>query len=69
MTLSDRVNKIGAYIVRRAKEPTTWTGLTLLATLIGGPAAGIVVGKIGTIAGLVTGGALVTYSERPHTDA
>jgi hypothetical protein len=69
MTVGDRLNKIGAYLVRRAKEPTTWTGLALLGTLIGGPGVGVLVGKIGTIAGLVTGGALVTYSERPHTDA
>lgn len=62
MSITKTAARVGGWILRRARERSTWFGLALAATAIGGPAAGLAVGKIGTIVGAVLGTGLVVTS-------
>jgi hypothetical protein len=66
MNIKKTAANVGGWLVRRARERSTWLGLTVIATAIGGPAAGLAVGKAATIAGAVLGGGLVVA---PTSDA
>lgn len=69
MNIKKTAANFGGWLVRRARERSTWLGLTVIATAIGGPAAGLAVNKAAAIAGAVLGGGLVaaatTNNEQP----
>ena len=56
--MSESAKAVGRYVLARAKEPSTWRGLALIATVCGAPAGAIdqfvqiglfVVGLLGTL--------------------
>lgn len=66
MNIKKTAANVGGWLARRARERSTWLGLTVIATAIGGPATGLAVGKVAMIAGAVLGGGLVVA---PTSDA
>lgn len=53
-----KMNAVGKYIWARAKEPSTWRGIAMIATMVGAPVGAvdgvvklgmIVVGVLGTL--------------------
>ena len=55
---SEKAKAVGKYILARAKEPSTWRGIAMIATVCGAPAGAIdqfvqiglfVVGLLGTL--------------------
>lgn len=59
MDIKKTAANFGGWLARRARERSTWLGLTVIATAIGGPAAGLAVNKAAAIAGAILGGGLV----------
>lgn len=53
------MKKIFGWIKKRAKEPSTWTGLAAIATVAGLPGVAGVIGQAGTMAVMVLGGGLI----------
>ena len=35
------MKKVGAFVLSRAKEPSTWRGLAMLATMLGAPVGAV----------------------------
>lgn len=71
MNIKKTAANVGGWLARRARERSTWLGLTVIATAIGGPAAGLAVNKAAAIAGAVLGGGLVaaaTSADAQPTD-
>ena len=63
-----KLGKALAYVAKRAKEPSTYAGLALIAVLVGKPELADTIGKVGQIAGLVLGGGLVAHQEVTATE-
>jgi hypothetical protein len=59
MDIKKTAANVGGWLARRARERSTWLGLTVIATAIGGPAAGLAVNKAAAIAGAILGGGLI----------
>lgn len=60
------LKKILKFAAKRAKEPTTYVGLAAIATAVGAPQVGEMIGQVGTAIVLVAGGGLVAMSQEPE---
>lgn len=63
------MKKVFNWIGKRAKEPSTYTGLAIIAGVAGFPGAAVALGKIGAAAGLILGGGLIAHQSSPVEDA
>lgn len=59
MSIKNVAARVGGWIAARAREKSTWAGLVVIATAIGGPAAGLAINNAGTIAGVLLGAGAV----------
>lgn len=60
--------KAAKFVSLRLREPTTYAGLAVVASMVGLPQVGAVIGKVGVAVGLIGGGALVGMSQHPSDD-
>lgn len=65
MSIRKTAARLGGWALGRAREKSTWAGLAIVAGVIGGPAAGLAVSKIGTVAGLLLGAGLASATTKP----
>lgn len=63
------IKKLLKWAGKRAKEPSTYAGLAIIAGAVGGPAAGVAVGKVGQVVGLIFGTGLVAATTSAHPEA
>ena len=54
--------KILGWLVRKAKEPSTYAGIAVTATIIGKPDLAHTIGQIGQAVALILGGGLIAHS-------
>jgi len=53
------LKKVGKWLGKRVKERTTYTGIAVIATVLGAPRLGMQVDQIGQAVGLIVGGGLI----------
>lgn len=59
------MKKVLGWVFARAKEPTTYMGLAVIAGAVGAPEVGVVVGKVGTGLAMVLGGGMIAHPSSP----
>ena len=59
------MKKLIKFVKLRAKEPTTYAGLAILATAAGLPAVGVTLDKVAMGLALILGGGLAAMSQHP----
>ena len=60
-----KIGKALSWLVKRAKEPTTYVGLGVVATAIGKPELANAIGQYGQAAVLILGGGLIAHPGTP----
>lgn len=56
-----KIGKVFNWIVKRAKEPSTYVGLGVIATAVGKPEIANAIGQYGQAAVLILGGGLIAH--------
>jgi len=51
--------KVGHWIVKRAKERSTYAGLAVIASMLGASRLGMQIDQVGQAVGLIVGGGLI----------
>lgn len=50
------------WFVRKAKEPSTYAGIAVAATIVGKPDLANTIGQVGQAVGLIVGGGLIAHT-------
>lgn len=58
------MKKITAWLGKRAKERSTYTGVAIVASILGAEKLGVQIDQIGQAVGLIVGGGLIASQTR-----